>query len=350
MIKPILVAFVISVTCLPIKAWSCSVFYSESNSNEKYVAKNYDWHFPHGFLIVNKTNVEKVALILDQVPAKWTSKYGSVTFNQYGSDFPQGGINSEGLVVEVLWLDSAVYPDRDERPTLNELQWIQYQLDNFSKTEEMVRHLDQIRVAEAKANVHYFVCDASGDCAVIEPLRGKMVVSNRTIQTENMITNSTYLDSIQYARNPSAAESTPSLKRYDHLSKVLNNGSLNVSIEKIFDILTGVQEKDTQWSIVYDIKNRTIFWKSQESPSVKSVSLRDLDFSCRQRSLFLDVNSIESKSVQSLFAPLSRELNEKLILKSLENEAIPFPTEKVRKQAISALSGYSEHLTKCRDF
>jgi choloylglycine hydrolase len=28
----------------------------------------------------------------------WISKYGSITFNQYGREFPTGGMNEKGLV------------------------------------------------------------------------------------------------------------------------------------------------------------------------------------------------------------------------------------------------------------
>ena len=35
-------------------------------------------------------------------PASWVSKYGSVTFNQYGRELPTGGMNEAGLVVETI--------------------------------------------------------------------------------------------------------------------------------------------------------------------------------------------------------------------------------------------------------
>lgn len=34
-----------------------------------------------------------------------TSKYGSITFNQYRKEFPIGGMNEKGLVIEALWLN-----------------------------------------------------------------------------------------------------------------------------------------------------------------------------------------------------------------------------------------------------
>ena len=62
------------------------------------VARNYDWHIGEGLVITNKKDVSKVALTYDR-PAKWTSAYGSLTFNQYGREFPCGGMNEAGLVV-----------------------------------------------------------------------------------------------------------------------------------------------------------------------------------------------------------------------------------------------------------
>src|SRR5919107_239450 len=68
-----------------------------------YFGKNYDWDFGRGFLFVNKRGLAKTAM-LDaprQRPAEWVSKYGSLTFNQYGREQPHGGINEAGLVVEL---------------------------------------------------------------------------------------------------------------------------------------------------------------------------------------------------------------------------------------------------------
>ena len=38
----------------------------------------------------------------------------------------------------VVWLDSSTYPPADARPTVTELQWIQYQLDNYGSVKEML--------------------------------------------------------------------------------------------------------------------------------------------------------------------------------------------------------------------
>jgi len=100
--------------------------------------KNLDWILDEGLLIVNKKGVSKRAMVLDptEKTAQWVSRYGSVTFNQYGREMPMGGMNEAGLVVESLWLDNTRNPQPDERPGL--ISWPQYQLDNCRTVAEVV--------------------------------------------------------------------------------------------------------------------------------------------------------------------------------------------------------------------
>lgn len=62
---------------------------------------------------------------------------------------PYGGINEKGLAVEMLRLDYTEYKLDSNLPVLNELEWIQYQLDNYSKVAEVLQHLDQFSVYPA---------------------------------------------------------------------------------------------------------------------------------------------------------------------------------------------------------
>ena len=52
---------------------------------------------------MNKRNVERNRyLLLAEKPVKWISKYGSITVNLWGKDWPHSGINEAGLVVQCL--------------------------------------------------------------------------------------------------------------------------------------------------------------------------------------------------------------------------------------------------------
>ena len=130
-----------------------------------------DWNWSKGFLMVNLQGRFKTAnLVGGGKPAKWTSKYGSVTFNQFGPDLPFGGMNEKGLVVETMWLEKTRYPPQESYPCVNLLNWVQFQLDNYATVSEVLTNLSELRIKNPIKSVrnHYFICDSTGDCAVIE--------------------------------------------------------------------------------------------------------------------------------------------------------------------------------------
>ena len=92
--------------------------------------RNYDFEIGYGHVIVNKRGVSKTSQT--DKPASWTSRFGSITFNQFGRDSATGGMNEKGLVVELMWLDGTRYPAADARSEVGTLEWIQYQLDTAS--------------------------------------------------------------------------------------------------------------------------------------------------------------------------------------------------------------------------
>ena len=75
--------FIVSVS----KAHPCTSF-SFDNNGQIVIEKNYDWSIGEGLIIVNKRGVKKIAEqhrnLKSDKPARWTSKFGSVTFNQMG--------------------------------------------------------------------------------------------------------------------------------------------------------------------------------------------------------------------------------------------------------------------------
>ncbi len=142
------------------------------------IGRNYDWDVEDGLVIVNKRGVLKRGYFRDEekgTPAVWTSKYGSVTFNQYGRELPTGGMNEAGLVVETMALSEARYPRPDKRPYLGSaLQLRQFLLDNFALVNEVIACDAMIRISPRRTvlGVHVLISDRMGNCASIEFLYG----------------------------------------------------------------------------------------------------------------------------------------------------------------------------------
>ena len=334
--------------CAP-AAFSCSAFLVSAGS-EAIVGRNLDWDFGHGLVIVNQRGLEKKALIgSPNKPAQWVSKYGSVTFNQVGRELPYGGVNERGLDVEQLWLRSAKFPAPNAQPAVNEMQWIQYQLDNFSTVREVLANLGKTNVVNRIATVHYFVCDASGECATIEPINGRLEVHAGKSLPVPALTNDAYSDSIRYAEPfltskgaPNLPQGTKSLARFARLSRSLKNGvdPARDPIEAAFARLSGVSsarsnEDDdaTRWSIVSDLKRGIVYFKTSRNPAGRSVNLSKFDFSCGAPARVLDIDFPVAGDVSSRFVEYRTTLNSGLVNKSLATGFAHLPPELIQKIA-----------------
>ena len=60
--------------------------------------------YPKGWSWSNKRGTRKISSLRTQA-ATWAATHGSVTFNQWGRDYPATGINEKGLMVSQIWLD-----------------------------------------------------------------------------------------------------------------------------------------------------------------------------------------------------------------------------------------------------
>ncbi len=179
---------------------ACSTF-CLLHGDQPLFGRNYDWSVDDGLVMINKRQIAKRALGRrnNDNPAQWVSKYGSVTFNQYGRELPTEGRNEAGLVIANLWLSATEHAAPDDRPSINMLQWIQYQLDTASTIAEVIASDAHLRVQPSRsAKIHYFVCDRTGACVSIEFLEGKLVAHTQDDMTVKALTNDTYAQSMTH--------------------------------------------------------------------------------------------------------------------------------------------------------
>src|SRR5918911_589932 len=104
-------------------SFACTTFVINKDGHIVF-GRNYDWITGAGIVNTNQRGLYKTSLKNnDGATISWVSKFGSITFNQYGKEFPTGGMNEKGLVVELMWLDGTRYPEKDNRPSIGVLQW-----------------------------------------------------------------------------------------------------------------------------------------------------------------------------------------------------------------------------------
>jgi penicillin V acylase-like amidase (Ntn superfamily) len=317
--SPLFIILLASLTAFP-----CTTFFIK-HKGEMVFGRNYDWMTDAGMVNTNQRGLAKTSIpTADGSTIQWTSKYGSITFNQYGKEIPTGGMNEKGLVVELMWLDETRYPLPDQRPSIGVLQWIQYQLDNSSTIDEVIATDKILRIAAAGTTpLHYLIADATGKAASIEFLDGKMIVHRDEELKLPVLTNSVYSNSVDtyekaVANGNTSSFANNSLSRFSTACSMIRELSMGKEIKSLtdyaFEILKEVgQGNYTKWSIVYDVKNRKIFFRTNRFSNVKNVSFSAFDFSCKSKSKSWDMNQDGKNEVSTAFKNYEAENNRKLV-------------------------------------
>jgi len=306
---------------------ACSSFCLK-NGDTLLFGNNFDFATGTARVINNKRGVSKTAFISPgDIPAKWVSKYGSITFNQVGWEFPYQGMNEAGLVVAQMWLDAAKFSGPDQRAALSELQWIQYQLDTAGTVDEVIASDKIIRITQNSAPLHFLVCDFSGKIVAIEFMDGKQVVSTGNNMPYPALTNDPYASSMaftdEYKKNGHLNDipKTPgNNERFGRVAAMLiNYTNQKDSVEYAFDILKEVSWSNTKYSEVFDIKNGKIYYKTLNNQKIRVLQMKDFDFSCKSPVLGIDVESDipKGKDDFKIFTiEMNRTLIEKIITES----------------------------------
>ena len=327
-------------------SFACTTFFINKNG-QMILGRNYDWITGNGMVCTNQKGLAKTSDdTKDGATIGWVSQYGSITFNQYGKEFPTGGMNEKGLVVEMMWLDGTKYPLADNRPAIGELQWIQYQLDNCSTVDELIATDKKLRIAsKGTTPLHFLVADAKGNAATIEFFEGKMKVHKDNDLSFPVLTNDSYSSSLEQigmatssAGGNSVSFSNNSIDRFAKactMVKTFQQTAINTPvIDYSFGILDKVaQGTHTKWSIVYDITNKKIHFKSLGFSQLKNVVFSAFDFACSSPAKAWQMNQAVTGDITKLFSNYSAELNRKIVEKSFDESKSEFTiSEEGRRQ------------------
>ena len=321
----------ILLSCLLISQHTnaCTTFFINKNGQLVF-GRNYDWVTGAGMVCTNLRGLNKTSLKEEGSSISWTSKYGSITFNQYGKEFPTGGMNEKGLVVELMWAEGSQYPKPDDRPALSVLQWIQYQLDNNATIQEVIKTDATIRIGVNHVPLHYLIADENGDAATIEFFNGKMVVHTGKDLPFPVLTNSPYSQSEKTAIDAKVLNGNTnfhlpdnSLQRFTKACSMVQQFQQNKIdkpvVDYAFDILDDVAQGDfTKWSIVYDLKNRKVYFKTLRYQDIKSFAFSSFDLDCASTSKVLNMNQSLKGDISKSFAPFSTAINRSTVDEAVE--------------------------------
>lgn len=171
------------------------------------VGRNMDWPetteptltvFPRG--IKRDGGRFKDEIFVKENAVQWVSKYGSMIVPVYGLGSVDG-FNEKGLGMHMLYLRATDLAPRDAaKPGIQYVLAGQYLLDNAATVAEAIALLQGVQLVMVeehgfKATLHFAIEDAAGDSAIIEFLKGKMVVHHGR-QYQIMTNDPTYDEQI----------------------------------------------------------------------------------------------------------------------------------------------------------
>ncbi len=249
--------------------------------------------------------------------AKWSSRFGSVVVlgANYGNA-AMDGMNEKGLTGHVLYLHATQYEKRDTRPGVSYLVMLRYLLDNNATVAEALKSLEGAQVVPIPLHgkifgTHIAIEDPTGDSAIIEFIRGKMVVHHGP-QYAVMTNDPPYDLAMKELKRyktfggnkpiPGNIESIERFVRAEYFLKFLPQPKdSEQGAAFMFQIIHNVaapfgapysgglgEVYPTWWITAADLTNETYYFNMTQNPNVIWVNLKNQDFSSTQPVLVLD--------------------------------------------------------------
>ena len=209
----------------------------------------------------------------------------------------------------------------------------------------------RIRISQTDPPLHYLVADANGNAATIEFFNGTMVVHQGKDLPFPVLTNSPYVQSEGAASDAKILSGNTnfyfgdnSLQRFTKACSMVERYTQHdihqPVVDYAFDVLKEVSQHDfTKWSIVYDLKNRKIYFKTALRPDVKSCTFSAFDFACTATPMIMDLNLSVKGDVSKDFKPFNTLINRAIIKKSVDESKSRVPISNQQKEAAIAYPG-----------
>jgi len=303
----------------------CSTFFARGKQ-VKLFGRNYDFFTHTGFVVINKRGVAKQSLVYPgEVPASWVSKYGSITFNQVGQEYPTGGMNEAGLVIECMWLSHTQFPMKDSRPSVMEMQFMQYILDTCKTVDDVMETDRKIRILQKGQPIHFLAADRNGRAVIIEFISFYTYFYPADRKHPAVLTNSSYADSLVYLKRfqgfggrEKVRKTIYSVDRFVQLADAIQDKKPTVKkafawLKQVSAELEKAGDSYTAWSIVYDPVNLDIHFRVFGTEGTHIIHFSNFSFECKSGPLCLDLKDLESTDLKSGFTSLTPQLNTKLV-------------------------------------
>jgi choloylglycine hydrolase len=323
---------------------SCSTFVLAHGDN-LLVGHNLDDYIPvPGLVVINKRGVAKENIGWEDLRLgwsksrpriRWVARYGSLTGNTFGLEFPDGGLNEAGLYAGETTLLGTVYPPAHGRPQIYHHQWVQYVLDNFATVEAVLADLPRV-VIDGHCQWHFFLADARGQAAVIEFRQGEPVVYTGERLPVPVLCNTAYADELAILREREGFGGTRPVdfaddkgpERFAQAATMLQRYTAQPTrpaLEFAFAILQQLVCGNNKWQTVYDVREHRLHYRTYRTGDIRSVSLAAFDLSPAAPAMMLDIHAPGSGDVSGQLQPYDATRNRRSVAEAWSGIDLGFP-------------------------
>ncbi|MCF8266487.1 MAG: linear amide C-N hydrolase [Ignavibacteriales bacterium] len=298
--------------------------------------RNHDEKLSNCLIVYNPAGLYKQGFELEnEKNPVWISKYASLTCNILGAGFAILGMNEKGMTIGHVGFKEAEYPQKDERPVLDQIQFVSYILDNCASTWEVIKELDSVRISNESITLeHYFVCDKSGEKAIIGFIEGNLVLYTGEKFVHPLMSNDSYKKSLeQLKKYIGFGGDTPIPDRTFGVEEIMAIGANDIQsfislnnkdiINSAFSILHNIgfnkfpppegvvvhPNYGTQFTTVFDLKNLQLYFRTKSNGSIRNVDFNLFNSMCNYGMWMLEIEKTDSGNVNELFVKYSSKKN-----------------------------------------
>ena len=235
--------------------WACSIFVSYGKDGSAVYGRNFDWqHNPALLLHTNPSNAYASISMVDISYLGFErkdEKYKTVDGRKallFAPMLPFDGMNEHGLTVGMAAVGETEIPRDPNKPSVGSLQIIRLMLDRAKTVEEAITVFNKYNIQKSGGpNIHYLIADVDGKSAVIELKDDK---------TNIMRGDKNWLSATNFYLT-GQDKPLQQCRRFAQIHRVMSDKQGSLSIDQTFSLLKNVSQRNTQWTIVYDMANRS---------------------------------------------------------------------------------------------
>ncbi len=236
-------------------SWACSLFAALHDPENGLLGRNFDWEFSPALLLFTDpsdgyASVSMVDIAYLGFAGNLANGVAELPIVEQISlldapRLPFDGMNEAGLAVGMAAVpDGGVRPDPDKE-TIGSLLVIREMLDHAGDVDEAVAILETYNIeTRGGPPLHYLIADRSGRAVLVEFYQGQLVIQPN---------ESPWHQATNFIRASAGNDPRGQCWRHDKLTADLAAADGRLSPSAAMDLLAGVAQPNTQWSVVYEM-------------------------------------------------------------------------------------------------